>query len=387
MGPDLCSKDDVLRIAANNGITDATNTDDIKMMEKLIMCFAIHNQIEREAHCVVRGGMCLLLHASGQTIPRLSEDIDIIVDISLGEITQVINKVCEQASLRCEIVTPSHERRRPIDNLVTYRIHYKSHFGGEGDVSVDFVYSEDITRLPTDTLQHDDLYFGLKVPAYITLFSIGALLADKLVTLGLKTIGMRPKRPDSSSLPSNTPKQIFDLGILLRKASRSDLESALVAFPAIVISQVSHRTAEPKHSPIDVCRDIVNSVDSLLSGPPTIALSEKQESSYANFSHRLVPGSSPSPKKHITDILLVKLFARHVCRSLGKGDAKTESMRLYNTLERTIGSNEFRSLDDVIKYYGHIPWEVKDKTKRMKQAPVEHAHLFIAIALLDGESK
>lgn len=66
MGSDLCSKEDVLRIAAANGITDATNTVDMKMLEKLVMCFAIHNQIEREAHCVVRGGMCLLLHASGQ---------------------------------------------------------------------------------------------------------------------------------------------------------------------------------------------------------------------------------------------------------------------------------------------------------------------------------
>ena len=384
MESDLCSKEDILRIAANNGITDTTNTDDIKMMEKLVMCFAIHSQIEREAHCVVRGGMCLLFHAAGRTIPRLSEDIDIMVDISPDKIKQNIDNICEQAHLRCEIVTPSPERLKPIDNLVTYNIYYKSHFGGEGNIYVDFVYSEDIARLPTDLLRRGDLYFGLNALTDITFFSIGALLADKLVTLGLKTIGMRPKRPDSSSLPANTPKQIFDLGILLRKASESDLESALAEFPNIVISQVSHRTAEPKHSPNDVCRDIVNSVDGLLSVHSTIALSKQQESSYANFSHRLVPGRS-SPKKHITDILLVQLFARYVCRCLDKGDAKTESILLYNTLERTIGGNRFRSLDDVIRYYGNVPWEVTIGAKRMKQAPVEHAHLLIAIAVLDKE--
>lgn len=304
-----------------------------------------------------------------------------MVGISRAEITQAISNVCEQARLRCELVTPSPERRRPIDNLVTYRIYYRSYFGGEGDVYVDFVHSEDIASLPTDLLRRGGLCFGLNALTDITFLSIGALLADKLVTLGLKTIGMRPKRPDSSSLPANTPKQIFDLGILLRKASRSDLESALTEFPDIVMSQVSHRTDEPKHSPKDVCRDIVSSVDGLLSVRSTIALSKQQESSYANFSHRLVLGRSSNPKKHITDILLVRLFARHVCRCLDKGDAKSESILLCDTLERTIGNSRFRSLDDVIGHYGSVPREVKIGAKRMRQAPVEHAHLLIAIAL------
>ena len=198
---------------------------------------------------------------------------------------------------------------------------------------------------------------------------------------------MRTKRPDSSPLPASTPKQIFDLGILLRKANKSDLESALAEFPGVVISQVSHRPAEPKHSPNVVCRDIINSVDGLLSVRSAIALSERQESSYANFSHRFVPGHSPNPKKHITDILLVQLFARHVCRCLGKGDAKAESIVLYNTLEHAIGDNRFRNLDDVIRHYDVVSQEIKIGMKKMKQAPVEHAHLLIAITLLDRNSK
>ena len=49
MESDLCSKEDVLKIAANNGIADAAKTGHMmQMMEKLIMCFAIHGQIERE---------------------------------------------------------------------------------------------------------------------------------------------------------------------------------------------------------------------------------------------------------------------------------------------------------------------------------------------------
>ena len=325
-----------------------------------------------------------MLHASDQTVPRLSEDIDIMVDIAKDEITRVVNKVCERARLRCNTVTPSPERRKPIDNLVTYKICYESCFGGEEDIFVDSVYSEDITSLPTDQLRRGDSYFGLNALTDITYLSIGALLADKLVTLGFKTIGMRQRRPDSSSLPANTPKQIFDLGILLRKASKSDLESALTVFPNIVLSQVSHRAAEPKYSPCSVCRDIVNSVGGLLSARSPIALSEQQKSSYANFSHRLVPGRAPNQKTHITDILLAQLFARHVCRALDKGGAKTESILLYDTLERAIGNNRFRSLDDVIRHYGDAPREVKIVMKRMKQAPVEHAHLWIAIALLDS---
>ena len=301
----LCSKEDVLRIAENNGITDVEKTNHMKMIEKLIMCFGIHGQIEREAHCVVRGGMCLLLYASGQIIPRLSEDIDIMVCISLDEIKRVIHNACERAHLRYKIVTPSPERRKPIDNLVTYRIYYESCFGKEEDIFVDAVYAEDITRLPTNQLPCGDSYFGLSALTDVTFLSIGALLADKLVTLGLKTIGMRQRRPDSSTLPANTPKQIFDLGILLRKASKSDLESALTVFPIIVTSQISHRINEPKYRPHDVCRDIVNSVNGLLSIRSTIALSEQEKSSYANFRARLVLDRSSGPKKHITDILLV----------------------------------------------------------------------------------
>ena len=93
--------------------------------------------------------------------------------------------------------------------------------------------------------------FNFKTKQDMNILSKGSLLGDKITTMALGTIGLKPTRQ------TEIAKQIYDIGTLLKTVTKSDLQMAFEMFESMTNFKVSH---DQRYNISDISRSIADRV-------------------------------------------------------------------------------------------------------------------------------
>lgn len=290
-------------------IADTLHLTNHVYIEKYIMDFEIYYYLSAQLASILRGGMCMPFH-TGLDVQRLSIDIDLFTKLppfEIDEIMQSLNGAITNVS-----ITKHHPiHPLPIPNLQTYNVEYDSSFSNRNMIKIDFMCDVNL-NLPTKhiTDEYRILDFKIDYPLYI--LARGALISDKITSLGLKTIGMRPK---TRILPAELPKQVYDISTLLKISTRQDIADSFGVFQNLTQFKASI-FENGKYGVLDVIDDVESSLCSLFIFEYQVAISNEYASRLASFINSYLQSNKYWKSKHIPDLLLVWLYVKFLKKSL-----------------------------------------------------------------------
>ena len=315
------TEENISSIAKRYGFTDKLP------VEKFIIDFEMHSHITQQTDCITRGGMCMPFYLPTTEARRLSIDIDLLTPRTVGEIRHVMRRINDAVTnVRCDELIPKNPY--PLDNLISYKVYYNSCLGGTQFVKVDFLCDVNI-RLSSHLVKSGFTLFGFDTICDMRILSKGSLLGDKITTMALGTIGLKQTRQ------TEVAKQIYDLGLLLKMATKSDIQVAFDTFKDMTGFKVSHFDHDPRYEISDVSNSIAESISGFLNLRNAVSITSIQDKRYYGFQSTYLAKKSPYKKtEHVTDVLLVCLFNQHLRRYLDGEITKTHAAdSLYGVLE------------------------------------------------------
>ncbi len=267
-----------------------------------MMDFEVYRHVSGSLGCIVRGGMCMPFHLP-DAAKRLSIDIDLMTPGTLDDVRDAMVGIDAMDELACKEYHPSNPY--PLDNLITYKVSYDSCLGGRGSVKVDFLCESGLP-LSTRTVPLGTTVFGFSTTAEMNILSKGALLADKITTLALGTIGLKPTRQ------TEIAKQIYDIAALMRLSDKHDIREAVDIFPRLTGFKTAHFHS-PKYAVDDIVQNISCSVDGFLDLTSAVSITAAQAKRHSDFQGTYISKDASYKKtRHVSDILLIKILIQHV---------------------------------------------------------------------------
>ena len=330
----ILTESTISSIALQYGFTDKST------VEKFIMDYEMHHHITDVVECVTRGGMCMPFHTAALEAKRLSIDIDLMTPETVNTIEQIMNNLPSRISeINCQKINAVNPY--PLDNLISYRVHFDSCLGGKKFIKVDF-FCDVNTSLDTLTIPSGTHLFAFDTTKDMTILSKGTLLADKITTLGLGTIGLKPTRQ------TEIAKQVYDVGVLIKSSSLTDIESALDAFMQLTQVKIDHFDHTPRYTLSDIVKSIDDSVSGFINLQNAISITTVHESRFNSFQGTYLSKTINYKKtEHVTDVLLVKIFVQHL-QHLLNGDPISYVARSFSDILSTL--NNLNSINSPADY-------------------------------------
>lgn len=362
----LLTEKNISSIAKQYGFADKLS------IEKFIMDFEMHSHITQQVDCITRGGMCMPFHLPTIEARRLSIDIDLLTSKTVAEIRQVMSNLNDTITdVRCDELIPRNPY--PLDNLISYRVYYDSCLGGRKFVKVDFLCDVNIS-LSSQLIKSGFTLFAFDTNQDMNILSRGSLLGDKLTTMALGTIGLKPTRQ------TEIAKQIYDLGTLLKMATKPDLQVAFDTFENMTNFKVSHFNHNPKYTLSDINNSISESVFGFLNFKSAVSITDRQEKRYNDFQGTYLTKKTRYKKtEHVTDILLINLYNQYLHRYLNGEITQAQAVdSLYDVLKQVnkIKNNSISNAPQMrASYKQSIPDSVHFKKKILNGALLEHVFL------------
>lgn len=208
----------------------------------------------------------------------------------------------------------------------------------------------------------------------MNILTMGSLLGDKLTTMALGTIGLKPARQ------TEVAKQIYDMGALLKIATKPDLLESFGAFESLTGFKAGHFNHDPRYTVSDIVDSIAESVSGLLNLENAISITGIQGTRYASFQSTYLTKTAYYKKtEHVTDVLLVSLYNRYIRRYLSKEMTRDRAAdSLHDTL-RQLNAIRGNKIDNAPKmrasYIDDIPDSVSFNKKILNAALLEHVLL------------
>ena len=300
-------------------------------VEKFVMDFEVQSHIAEKMDCVVRGGMCTPFYAGGAA-RRISVDVDLLTTSSVSEAASAIESSLSLDEFRLE----KHEPKNPypLDNLLTYYVYFDSCLGGKKKIKIDAFCDAQIEPKYT-AISAKTPVIGFHVPRDMRILSRGWLLGDKMTALALNTVGLRPKL--GKEVHTEVSKQVYDMAVLLRSASREEVVEALDAF-RVMTSVKASKFGGGMHTVREIASDIAASVPVSLSLKSAIAVTSDGGQGYNNFNSTYMPRNAGYRKTHhITDILMVCVFAEAVHNhAAGKMEREEAAAGVYDAVSTAV---------------------------------------------------
>ena len=340
-------------------------------VEKFIMDFEMHHHITNEIECITRGGMCMPFHTSDVDPKRLSKDIDLLTSESIFKVKEIIAKIDNTLpEINCEEIIASNPY--PLDNLISYRIYYDSCLGDRKFIKVDFFCDVNV-KLDSIIVPSGYPLFAFNTSKDISILSKGALVGDKITTLALGTIGLKSEKQ------TEIAKQIYDIGVLIKSLSISDLTSSFQTFIDLTTVKINHFDITPKYVLSNILQSIDKSVSAFLNLKNAISIDKSQEIGYTNFQGTYLAKKSTYKKtEHVTNVLLIKLYAKYL-RALISGtpidDVTANFSRILNELNKIKTFDRDISAQTRSLYMQTIPDTIDFNKKILNSARLDHVFL------------
>lgn len=341
-------------------------------IEKFIMDLEMHARIAPRIDCIIRGGLCMPFHLRTQEARRLSIDVDLLTPWTVDEVEQAMDGMDDVASgIKCS----KHEPRNPypLDNLISYYVYYPSRLQVDTSIKLDFFCDVDI-GLSSELVGPGFSLFGFDTRHDMNLLSKGALLGDKITTIALGTIGLRPNRQ------TEIAKQVYDLGLLMRTATKSDLCVALDTFENMTGCKIRHFDHSSRYTVPDISRSIAESVSNLLNFRSNVTVTRDQNKRYSDFQGTYLAKTTKYRKTaHISDILLISLYSQHLDRILNGEITRAQAVDSFHEIVEQLRMIKSGGMADTPQtresYMQAIPDSADFKKKILNGATLEHLFL------------
>ncbi|GEM_PF-3906419 len=197
------------------------------LVELLIQDYRVFLELlKRSNRFILKGGSAAQLYLrSGEQ--RASIDIDLVTDLTEEEVEKIMIEL--GAKLHVPI------RSKEDLPLKTYKLEIKSVINQKSSVIKIDVLFEKLQDYKIVSFGQVDL-FAMRLDEKIPVISKGSLIADKLLTLARKSVGIR----DEEKI-KEIPKHIYDLIKLSKNMSAEDISDLIYSFERIAKSEIRYR--------------------------------------------------------------------------------------------------------------------------------------------------
>ena len=210
-------------------------------------------------------------------------------------------------------------RPSPMDNLIRFKVYYdpvvsfeqSSASGHQDSIYVDIACGIDDARLDTTLLDQEQNLFGFKIPPPLHTLSIGALIADKIPSLGCGTVGY-------SDLDS-TPKQLYDIGMLLRNTTTDDLIVMMQMYNYLTNFKLKHGNRD--FGLVEVIQSVKSYISTILTNDTLPRLTSVHSDNFSVFASSMLSKHNMDDDQHLKNVLLTSLCAEFLIRSLTTADS------------------------------------------------------------------
>ncbi len=363
---DELQQDNIESIATKIGFANAT------YVEKFIMDFEMNYHISQEIDSILRGGMCVPFHTK-LGVRRLSVDIDLFTGLQVNEIEKIMQKLNDRLiDIKIKLHTPTNPV--PIPNLVSYYVEYNSCFRKLDTIKIDYLCDMSL-QLPTQNITTTQEIIEFKIDYPVKILTRGALIGDKITTLALGKIGLKPK---IGTLSNDIPKQVYDIATLLKSVTEKDIEESLDVFIDLTTFKVKVFD-NGIYNIKEILDTIKSSISSLLSFDSQITNINEYVGIFGSFKGTYLNRSQPYKKtEHISDILLVWFYVIFLKKFFDKSLSKDvvikkihSTIKLYqNIIEFDVDDKQNMS-ETLLKEMPDLPFN----KNILNQTPVEQIFL------------
>lgn len=293
--------------------------------EHFLMDYLVHQRVTEGIKCVTKGGMCMPFYQSGGTLQRLSVDIDLATKLPSSSVNSAVKLADNLPNvIEVKIHTPS-PRAVPKNNLVTYDVRYKSCVGPMSNVKVDFLYGLDIDY-ETRTVPAGAEIIGFEIPHEMEILTRSAMMADKIGTLAMGTIGVEERRV------GEVAKQVFDVGTLLGGATVEDISGFFAEFANMLAAEKAIH-GKPELG----ARAVVDSIGAALARMQDIAgdirFTGAAKKNYEDFRSAYISREVPYYRNdHHANILSIRVLNRLMGQVLDGRDGKAAAVDMVRIL-------------------------------------------------------
>lgn len=220
------------------------------LLELLVYDYEIFRQLlSLSRRFVLKGGAAAQLFFPVEQ-QRASIDIDLITSHTPGEVEDLfLNKLGKLDFASVKVHVPKKPKKSLP--LVTYLVDLPSVTRESCQVKIDILF-EELSSYRVEAIREREL-FALKVTGGFPCVTRGSLVADKLLTLASRSIGIAKAREDQ------LPKHLYDLFRLMKVMKPKDFDDVLFSFPRIARSEMGFRKIEHE------LKDVIGHVDEFLS--------------------------------------------------------------------------------------------------------------------------
>lgn len=276
-------------------------------LEKFVADFDAHEAISRSLTCHVRGGLCFPFHVDSSA-HRLSTDLDLYTEDEKDDVVATVPGLLEGHGftsvsthwLNRNDIAPSHP--------VRFKARFKSSFGKTSSIFVDVACKFDMGLVDTMTVPPGHDLMGMRTEHEISALSMGSLLADKIISLAIGTIGYNRLL--------STQKQIYDVGKLIQHAGADDLESMMSTYGRLTDFKLSRDSRG--YTSKEATASIVSYLGKVGRADPGPDFPEHWVD-FKNFSTSMLSRGHWAQTDQEERILLVLACAQSLARLLGHG--------------------------------------------------------------------
>ena len=308
--------------------------------EQFLMDYLVHQRVTGGLECITKGGICMPFYQPDGTLRRLSVDVDLATKLPLDSVDSAVRLAGDLPNVaRVERHIPSRQAV-PKNNLVTYNVRYRSCFGPERRVKVDFLHGLDLdygTRIvPAGTA-----VMGFGMPHEMRMLTRSALMADKVGTLAAGTIGLGVSRVNEIA------KQVFDVGVLLDGATVGDITGFFAEFPRMMeVERAIHGKPELE------ARTVVDSIGTALSRMQAVTgemrFSGDAKKGYDDFNSEYISDRVRYQKiDHHANILSIKVLNRLTGQVLDGRDGGEAAARMRQILADVDGASDYQHVQEM----------------------------------------
>ncbi len=326
--------------------------------------------LELNKNFVLKGGAAAQLYIplEGQ---RTSVDLDLVTSMSKKEVNEIMEKLGAE----------EYKPKKPSKELPlrTYLININSVItpNQPRQVKIDVIF-EKLSDYKVKNVNNIKLFI-LKLDFDMPVISKGSLIADKLLTLAKKSVGIR-----KADKLKEVPKQIYDLIKLCEHVGLEDLNDLFFSFEKITISELKYRKL--KFSMEEITNHIEETLNELCS-------IDVKSNDIKNNLNRFTSAYLNKPSRLTTEEwiigglklrFLLNQVKEHIVRKKAPNDIFSELKRVKDNLTN-IGK---MSIDDKMKYREKLIEEVRDKLTNWKHIKTRtEERIFLELELVERMNK
>lgn len=310
------------------------------ILEHFLMDYLVHQRVTEGIKCVTKGGMCMPFYQSSGMLQRLSVDIDLATRLPSGSVDSAVKLVDNMPNVIDTKIHHPSPRAAPKNNLITYDVRYKSCIGPVSRVKVDFLYGLDVDY-GTRTVPAGEEIIGFETPHEMEILTRSALMADKVGTLAMGTIGMDARRV------SEIAKQVFDVGVLLGGAAVDDIAGFFTEFSNMLAAEkIIHN--KPELGARDVVASIEMALDQMQIVAGDLRFAGTAKRGYEDFNSAYISKETLYQRTdHHANILSIRMLNRLMEQVLDGRDGGAAAAYMHRVLADVGGVSDYQHVREL----------------------------------------